>query len=91
MSLWKSNFNPIATVLQPFIEEFDYTMPKNCATGNTRVYVNGRELNQRDLDLLAGRGLPTTKDKSYIIDISGKVVDEDSGEELDGLGKLAPT
>lgn len=77
--------------MQPFIEEFDHPLPKKCAAGNTGVFVNGRELNQKDLDLLVGRGLPTTKDRSYIIDISGKVVDEDTGEELDCLGKLAPT
>ncbi|GJU75755.1 hypothetical protein Tco_1272825 [Tanacetum coccineum] len=72
-------------------EEFDDLMPKKCAAGNTGVFVNGRELNQKDLDLLAGRGPPTTKDRSFIIDISGKVVDEDTNEELDFLGKLAPT
>ncbi|GKC93826.1 hypothetical protein Tco_1159268, partial [Tanacetum coccineum] len=75
----------------PFIEEFDDLMPKKCAAGNTGVFVNGRELNQKDLDLLAGRGPPTTKDRSFIIDISGKVVDEDTNEEVDFLGKLAPT
>ncbi|XP_043714760.1 uncharacterized protein LOC122663115 isoform X2 [Telopea speciosissima] len=78
-------------IIPPFIEEFNYPMPKNCAGGNTGVFVNGRELHQTDLDLLAGRGLPTTRDKSYIVEISGKVLDEDSGEELDSLGKLAPT
>lgn len=77
--------------LQPFIEEFNYPMPTNCGAGNTGVYVNGRELNQRDLDLLAERGLPTTSEKFYIIEISGKVMDEDTGEELDKLGRLAPT
>lgn len=66
-------------------------MPTNCAGGNTSVYVNGRELNQKDLDLLARRGLPKTREKFYIIEISGRVVDEDSGKELDTLGKLAPT
>lgn len=79
------------SVLQPFIEEFNYPMPKNCAGGNTAILVNGRELHQKDLDLLAGRGLPTTVGQSYIIEISGKVWDESSGEELDSLGKLAPT
>lgn len=88
---WGVMNQPCLGIIPPFIEEFDYPMPKNCAAGNTRVFVNGRELNQKDLDLLAGRGLPTTKDRSYIIDISGKVIDEDTGEELDGLGKLAPT
>ncbi|XP_023746144.1 uncharacterized protein LOC111894298 [Lactuca sativa] len=88
---WGVMNQPCLGIIPPFIEEFDYPLPKNCGAGNTRVFVNGRELNQKDLDLLAGRGLPTTKDKSYIIDISGKVVDEDTGEELDGLGKLAPT
>lgn len=77
--------------MQPFIEEIDYPMPENCAGGNTGVFVNGRELHQKDLDLLAGRGLPTSRDRSYIVDISGRVLDEDSGEELEGLGKLAPT
>lgn len=78
-------------LLQPYIEEFDYPMPENCAGGNTGVFVNGRELHQKDLDLLAGRGLPTSRDRSYIIEISGRVLDEDTGEELEGLGKLAPT
>ncbi|RRT71590.1 hypothetical protein BHE74_00032321 [Ensete ventricosum] len=49
------------------------------------------KLHQKDLDLLVGRGLPRTRGTSYIIEISGKVWDESSGEELDGLGKLAPT
>lgn len=81
----------IMFALQPFIEEFNYPMPEDCSAGNTGVYVNGRELHQKDLDLLAGRGLPITRDKSYIIEISGAVLDEDTGEELDSLGKLAPT
>lgn len=79
------------TPLQPNIEELNYPMPKNCAAGNTGVFVNGRELHEKDLDLLVGRGLPLTRNKSYQIEISGKVVDEQTGEELDGLGKLAPT
>ncbi|KAJ6821805.1 protein ENHANCED DISEASE RESISTANCE 4-like [Iris pallida] len=78
-------------IIPPFIEEFNYPMPKNCAGGNTGVLVNGRELHERDLSLLASRGLPATEGHSYIIEISGKVWDEASGEELDSLGKLAPT
>lgn len=66
-------------------------MPENCAAGNTAVFVNGRELHQKDLDLLSSRGLPITKHRSYTVEISGKVVDDQTGEELDGLGKLAPT
>lgn len=77
--------------LQPNIEEFNYPMPVNCAAGNTGVFVNGRELHQKDLDLLTGRGLPETRQRSYLIDISGEVVDEDTGEELDSIGRLAPT
>lgn len=77
--------------MQPFIDEFNHPMPKNCSGGDTGVFVNGRELHHRDLDLLSGRGLPTIRDKSYTIEISGRVYDEVSGEELDCLGKLAPT
>ncbi|XP_043716900.1 uncharacterized protein LOC122664928 isoform X2 [Telopea speciosissima] len=88
---WGVMGQPCLGIIPPFIEEFNYPMPENCAGGNTRVFLNGRELHQKDLDLLAGRGLPTTRDKSYIVEISGRVVDEDSGEELDSLGKLAPT
>ncbi|XP_076895929.1 uncharacterized protein LOC143548725 [Bidens hawaiensis] len=88
---WGVMNQPCLGIIPPLIEEFDHPMPKNCAAGNTQVFVNGRELNQKDLNLLASRGLPTTKDRSYIIQISGKVVDEDTGEELEALGKLAPT
>ncbi|KAH0448421.1 hypothetical protein IEQ34_022221 [Dendrobium chrysotoxum] len=78
-------------IIPPFIEEFNYPMQKNCAAGNTGILVNGRELNDKDLTLLASRGLPVTQGRSYIIEISGKVWDEETGEELDCLGKLAPT
>lgn len=77
--------------LQPFIEELNYPMAENCAGGTTRVFVNGRELHQKDLRLLTARGLPRDRDRSYTVYISGRVIDEDTGEELDSLGKLAPT
>ncbi|GFP91932.1 protein trichome birefringence-like 25 [Phtheirospermum japonicum] len=77
--------------VQPFIEEFNYPMPEHCAGGNTHVFINGRELNQKDLNLLGNRGLPTERDRSYILEISGRVLDEYTGEELESLGKLAPT
>ncbi|KAF8380095.1 hypothetical protein HHK36_027565 [Tetracentron sinense] len=88
---WGVMGKPCLGIIPPSIEEFNYPMPKNCAAGNTGVLVNGRELHQRDLNLLGSRGLPTTRDKSYSIEISGRVWDDDSGEELDSLGKLAPT
>ncbi|CAA2990653.1 Hypothetical predicted protein [Olea europaea subsp. europaea] len=75
----------------PNNEEFDYPMPENCAAGNTGDFVNGRELHQKDLDLLSSRGLPNTRNRSYVVKISGKVMDEHTGEKLDGLGKRAPT
>ena len=79
-------------LVQPFIEEFSHhPMPDNCGAGNTEVKVNGRELHKRDLELLAGRGLPRDKNRSYILDISGRILDGESGEELKSLGKLAPT
>ncbi|KAL7111796.1 hypothetical protein ACP275_05G112300 [Erythranthe tilingii] len=74
----------------PNIEEFNYPIPEKCAGGNTGVFVNGRELHQKYLDLLSSRGLPITKHRSYIVEINGKVVDEQTGKELDGFGKLAP-
>jgi len=66
-------------------------MPKNCAGGNTGVFVNGRELHQKDFDLLVGRGLPRIPGKSYSVEISGNVIDDTTGTKLRGLGKLAPT
>ncbi|KAL1535964.1 protein ENHANCED DISEASE RESISTANCE 4-like [Salvia divinorum] len=78
-------------IIPPFIEEFNYPMPEHCAGGNTQIFVNGRELNLKDLNLLVGRGLPRERDRSYIVEISGRVLDEDTGEELESLGKLAPT
>jgi hypothetical protein len=78
-------------VLQPFIREFNYPMARNCAGGDTAVLINGRELHQRDLDLLVGRGLPRISGKSYSVEISGNITDEATGKKLRSLGKLAPT
>ncbi|XP_019170247.1 PREDICTED: uncharacterized protein LOC109165774 isoform X2 [Ipomoea nil] len=88
---WGVMGHPCFGIIPPNIPEFDFPMPKNCSAGNTGVFVNGRELHQKDLNLLSSRGLPITKNKSYRVEISGKVMDEQTGEELDGLGKLAPT
>ncbi|KAL5747637.1 hypothetical protein ACOSQ2_024934 [Xanthoceras sorbifolium] len=88
---WGVMGQPCCGIISPFIEEFNYSMPESCAAGNTGVFVNGRELHPTDLDLLVSKGLPKTRNKNYIIEISGRVVDEDSGKELDSLGKLAPT
>ncbi|XP_024992398.1 uncharacterized protein LOC112526353 [Cynara cardunculus var. scolymus] len=82
---------PCRGIIPPFIDELNYPMPKNCADGHTGVFVNGRELHEKDLNLLASRGLPMDRDKSYIIEISGRVLDECSGNKLHCLGKLAPT
>ncbi|KAG8069163.1 hypothetical protein GUJ93_ZPchr0005g15610 [Zizania palustris] len=78
-------------IIPPFIKEFNYTMPRNCAGGNTGVFVNGRELHEKDFDLLVRRGLPRISGKSYSVEISGNVTDETSGKKLRNLGKLAPT
>ncbi|KAJ1264296.1 hypothetical protein BS78_09G252700 [Paspalum vaginatum] len=78
-------------IIPPLIKEFNYPMPKNCAGGNTGVFVNGRELHQKDFDLLVGRGLPRISGKSYTVEISGNVTDDTTGKKLRGLGKLAPT
>ncbi|XP_062181080.1 uncharacterized protein LOC133885385 [Phragmites australis] len=78
-------------IIPSFIKEFNYPMPKDCAGGNTGVFVNGRELHQKDFDLLVGRGLPRISGKSYSVEISGNVIDDTTGKKLRGLGKLAPT
>ncbi|CAM0945938.1 unnamed protein product [Alopecurus aequalis] len=78
-------------MIPPYIPELNYPMPKNCAGGNTGVFINGRELHQKDFDLLVGRGLSESPDRSYKVEMCGKVYDEVSGEELYCLGKLAPT
>lgn len=78
-------------IIPPFIKEFSYSMPKNCAGGNTGVLVNGRELHQKDFDLLVKRGLQRMSGKSYTVDISGNVIDDTTGKKLPNLGKLAPT
>ncbi|XP_056846450.1 uncharacterized protein LOC108853597 [Raphanus sativus] len=88
---WGVMGHPCLGIIPPFIEEFSRPMPDNCGAGNTGVFVNGRELHERDLELLSSRGLPRGKNRSYIVDISGRVLDGDSGEELKCLGKLAPT
>ncbi|GAA0158576.1 hypothetical protein LIER_15561 [Lithospermum erythrorhizon] len=88
---WGGMGHPCAGIIPPKIEEFKFPMPENCSNGNTKVFVNGRELHQKDLELLSSRGLSITRHKYYLIEISGEVLDEQTGEELESLGKLAPT
>ncbi|KAI5647152.1 hypothetical protein M9H77_33157 [Catharanthus roseus] len=88
---WGVMGGPCLGIIPPFIEEFNYPIAANCSGGKTGIFVNGRELHRKDLNLLANRGLPTERDRSYIVEISGRVLDEYTGEELDSLGKLAPT
>ncbi|XP_027115386.1 uncharacterized protein [Coffea arabica] len=88
---WGVIGGPCLGIIPPFIEEFNHPMPETCTGGSTGVFVNGRELHQKDLNLLGSRGLPTDRGRSFIVEISGRVLDEDTGEELKSLGKLAPT
>ncbi|KAL3536732.1 hypothetical protein ACH5RR_000098 [Cinchona calisaya] len=88
---WGVIGGPCLGIIPPFIEEFNYPMPANCTGGTTGVFVNGRELHQKDLNLLGSRGLPTERGRSFIVETSGRVLDEDNSEELESLGKLAPT
>lgn len=53
--------------------------------------MNGRELHEKDLEVLAKRGLPTIPGTAYILDISGALFDDVTGQPLRGLGKLAPS
>lgn len=88
---WGLMNGPCLGIIPPLIEELNHPIDKKCAGGNTGVFVNGRELHQKDLQLLSMRGLPTIKGRSYTIEISGRIWDDESGGELDSLGKLAPT
>ncbi|XP_010676331.1 uncharacterized protein LOC104892186 isoform X2 [Beta vulgaris subsp. vulgaris] len=78
-------------IIPPSIQEFSFPMPESCSKGDTAVFVNGRELHKKDLELLVSRGLPNMRDKRYIIDMSGKVLEEQSKDFIANLGKLAPT
>ena len=82
---------PVSCVCQAGIRELSTPMPIECAGGTTRVLVNGRELHRKDLELLRRRGLSETTHKSYLVDITGRVVEAATGQELRGLGKLAPS
>ena len=66
-------------------------MKKDCASGQTCICVNDRELHEKDLEILARRGLPRTSGMSYGVDMQGNVWDKASGHHLKNLGKLAPT
>lgn len=78
-------------IIPPFIQEFGFPLPANCSGGDTTVHVNGRQLHKKDLNILESRGLPASRNKSYIIDISGTVLDGATKKFVVNLGKLAPT
>ncbi|KAL3702187.1 hypothetical protein R1sor_020209 [Riccia sorocarpa] len=78
-------------IIPPHIEEFEQPMSRDCAAGKTDVFVNGRELHERDLERLVKRGLPNVRGKHYMIEINGTVINEMTGEIVRELGGLAPS
>ncbi|KAG6520314.1 hypothetical protein ZIOFF_017362 [Zingiber officinale] len=88
---WGVMGQPCLGIIPPFIEEFDYPMPENCAGGNTGVLLNRRELHRKDLNMLVTRGFPLSAGRSYLLDFSGNLSAEISGVHLANFGKLAPT
>eukprot|EP00250_Pteridium_aquilinum_P003248 c13569_g1_i1 orf=173-5542(+) len=88
---WGVMGGPCSGILMPFIEEFQFPLARDCAGGTTGILVNGRELHEKDLDVLAKRGLPRIPGMAYILDISGALFDDVSGQPLRGLGRLAPS
>ncbi|KAI5060381.1 hypothetical protein GOP47_0024801, partial [Adiantum capillus-veneris] len=88
---WGVEGGPCLGILPPLIEELNYPMVGNCSNGDTRVYVNGRELHLKDLAVLSQRGLPEGAGRAYSLGFDGVLVDETTGLEVKHLGKLAPT
>lgn len=88
---WGVMGGPCLGMIPPFIEELNFTLARHCSHGKTGVLVNGRELHHKDLELLKKRGLPGTPGKSYNVDIDGRLTEAETGVELKGLGRLAPT
>ncbi|KAJ7250556.1 hypothetical protein O6H91_Y421400 [Diphasiastrum complanatum] len=88
---WGVSGGPCMGIISPGIEQFDHPLSRNCSSGNTEILVNGRELHKLDLKKLGQRGLPSTRGRAYKIFIDGRVFEESSGVEGQGLGKLAPT
>ena len=76
---------------QPSIEEFNFPLARDCSGGKTGICVNGRELHEKDLEVLSRRGLPRTYGKAYDVDIFGNVTDTNTGQPLKTLRILAPS
>ncbi|CAI5946861.1 unnamed protein product [Closterium sp. NIES-64] len=87
---WGQMGGPCLGMIPPGID-LGPALPKNCSGGNTKVYVNARELHRKDLDRLVKRGLPLTDNMAYRVEANGNVFDGLSGEFLVNLGKLAPS
>eukprot|EP00475_Leptophrys_vorax_P019361 TRINITY_DN26437_c0_g1_i1.p2 TRINITY_DN26437_c0_g1~~TRINITY_DN26437_c0_g1_i1.p2 ORF type:complete len:139 (+),score=0.68 TRINITY_DN26437_c0_g1_i1:2-418(+) len=87
---WGEYGGPCLGIIPPGID-FGVAMSQKCAGGTTGVYVNGRELHRKDLDRLMKRGLPPTPDCAYRVEITGNVFDEETGDFILAMGKLAPS
>ncbi|CAI5501807.1 unnamed protein product [Closterium sp. Naga37s-1] len=87
---WGEMGGPCLGMIPPGIE-LGPALPRNCSGGDTKVYVNARELHRKDLDRLVKRGLPITDNMAYRVEANGNVFDGLSGEFLVNLGKLAPS
>lgn len=88
---WGVEGGPCLGILPPLIEELSYPMAGKCSNGDTRVYINGRELHSKDLAVLSQRGLSEKAGMAYSLGFDGVLVDGTTGLEIKHLGKLAPT
>ncbi|CAI5484002.1 unnamed protein product [Closterium sp. Yama58-4] len=78
---WGQMGGPCLGMIPPGIE-LGPALPRNCSGGETKVYVNARELHRKDLDRLVKRGLPLTDNMAYRVEANGNVFDGLSGEFL---------
>lgn len=67
------------------------SLEEDSANGKTKVWVNGRQLHEKDFTLLVKRGLSTETNVAYTVDQNGLVYSFKTGKLLQDLGKLQPS
>lgn len=85
---WGPWGGPLFGAIPHGLKEFGSALPPpDCSAGNANVFINGRQLQKKELSLLLKKGLPDFPGSRFALDADGTVGDT-AGRPIKCIGKL---
>lgn len=86
---WGPMGGPAFGIVQPMMREFGSgVLARDSSGGRTGVFLNGREVHKKELNILVRKGLPDAPGGNFILEADGTVYDCSTQQSLGMVGKL---